>query len=158
MKRTLNGERRLLSLSLSESHACMFSWFILFIHVDLQMGLKYDCAVEDIITGFSIQCRGWKSIYCRPERNGFLGVAPTTLLQSLIQHKRWSEGQLQIFLSKHNPFVYGHRKIPLSLQFSYSRYSMWALNCLATLYYLTVPTLCLLGSISLFPEVCILHP
>ena len=122
------------------------------------MGLKYGCAVEDIITGLSIQCRGWKSIYCRPERNGFLGVVPTTLLQSLVQHKRWSEGQFQIFLSRHCPFVYGHKKIPLNLQFSYSPYSLWASTCLATLYYVTVPPLCLLGRVSLFPEVCTLHP
>ncbi|KAJ9690008.1 hypothetical protein PVL29_012597 [Vitis rotundifolia] len=118
-----------------------------------EMGLKYGCAVEDIITGLSIQCRGWKSIYSRPDRSGFLGVVPTTLLQSLVQHKRWSEGQFQIFLSRHSPFVYGHKKIPLNLQFSYSPYSLWASTCLATLYYVTVPPLCLLRGVSLFPEI-----
>ncbi|WJZ86436.1 hypothetical protein VitviT2T_005890 [Vitis vinifera] len=56
------------------------------------MGLKYGCPMEDVLTGLSIQCRGWKSIYFTPERKVFLGVAPTTLLQSLIPHKRWSEG------------------------------------------------------------------
>ena len=117
------------------------------------MGLKYDCAVEDMITGFSIQCRGWKSMYFNPERQGFLGVAPTTLLQSLGQHKRWSEGQFQIFLSMYCPFIYGHKKIPLKLQFSYSPYFLWAPNCMATLYYVAVPSLSVVGGISLFPEV-----
>ncbi|CBI37584.3 unnamed protein product, partial [Vitis vinifera] len=28
-----------------------------------EMGLKYGCPVEDTLTGLSIQCRGWKSIY-----------------------------------------------------------------------------------------------
>ncbi|KAG6661815.1 hypothetical protein CIPAW_03G201000 [Carya illinoinensis] len=56
-----------------------------------EMGLKYGCPVEDVITGLAIQCRGWRSIYFNPERKGFLGLAPTTLLQTLIQHRRWSE-------------------------------------------------------------------
>ncbi|KAA3467354.1 Cellulose synthase-like protein E1 [Gossypium australe] len=57
-----------------------------------KMGLKYGCPVEDVITGLSIQCRGWKSMYYNPEKTAFLGVEPTTLAQILVQHKRWSEG------------------------------------------------------------------
>ncbi|RZC65898.1 hypothetical protein C5167_009593 [Papaver somniferum] len=76
-----------------------------------EMGLKYNCAVEDVLTGLSIKCRGWKSVYLNPERPGFLGVAPSTLGEALIQHERWAEGHLQILLSKYNTFLYGHRKI-----------------------------------------------
>ena len=119
----------------------------------LQMGLKYDCTVEDVLTGVAIQCRGWRSIYFNPERKGFLGVAPTTLLQSLVQHKRWSEGDFHIFASRHCPFVLGYKKIPLKLQLTYCMNLLWAANCLATLYYVIVPSLCLLRGISLFPEV-----
>ncbi|KAI9160388.1 hypothetical protein LWI28_007689 [Acer negundo] len=72
-----------------------------------EMGLMYGCLVEDIITGFRIQCRGWRSINFNPERKAFVGLAPTTLLQSLVQHKRWSEGHLQIFLSEYCPYLYG---------------------------------------------------
>ncbi|KAI8524876.1 hypothetical protein RHMOL_Rhmol13G0183600 [Rhododendron molle] len=121
--------------------------------VDMQMGLMYGCPVEDVITGLSIQCRGWRSVYYNPERKAFLGLAPTTLLQALIQHKRWSEGDLQIFLSKYCPLVYGHGKIPLKLQISYSVYLLWAPNCLATLYYVVVPSLCIHRGLSLFPQV-----
>uniref|UniRef100_A0A6V7QVU4 Cellulose synthase-like protein E6 n=1 Tax=Ananas comosus var. bracteatus TaxID=296719 RepID=A0A6V7QVU4_ANACO len=62
-----------------------------------EIGLKYGCAVEDVITGLLIQCRGWKSIYFNPPRKGFLGVAPTTMAQTLLQHKRWSEGTSKYF-------------------------------------------------------------
>ncbi|XP_048335002.1 cellulose synthase-like protein E6 isoform X1 [Ziziphus jujuba] len=117
-----------------------------------EMGLKYGCPVEDIITGLAIQCRGWKSIYYNPERKGFLGVAPPMLLQSLVQHKRWSEGDFQILLSKHCPLLYGYKKIPLPLQLSYCQYMLWAPSCLASLYYFVVPSLCLLKGIALFPE------
>ncbi|XP_034697729.1 cellulose synthase-like protein E6 isoform X1 [Vitis riparia] len=118
-----------------------------------EMGLKYGCPVEDVLTGLSIQCRGWKSIYFTPERKAFLGVAPTTLLQSLIQHKRWSEGDFQIFLSSYCPFTYGHKRIPLKLQISYCIFLLWAPNCLPTLYYVAIPSLCLLKGISLFPKI-----
>ncbi|KAK3419386.1 hypothetical protein EUGRSUZ_H05074 [Eucalyptus grandis] len=101
-----------------------------------EMGLMYGCAAEDVFTGFIVQCRGWRSIYFNPERKGFLGLAPTTLLQSL-----------------YCPLLYGHDKIPLKLQLSYCVYLLWAANCLASLFYVTIPSLCLLRGISLFPKV-----
>lgn len=144
---------------------CFFFFFFQFLRAKnfiytymlnhLQMGLKYDCAVEDIITGFLIQCRGWKSAYLNPERKAFLGAPIATLLQSLVQHKRWAEGHFQMFISRYNTIICGHKKIPLRLQLSYTPYALWAPNCLATLYYIVVPSLSLLGGISLFPEV---HP
>lgn len=117
------------------------------------MGLKYGCPVEDVITGLSIQCRGWKSVYCNPTRKAFLGLAPTTLPHTLVQYKRLSEGSLQILLSKYSPAWYGHGKISLALQLGYCIVCCWASNCWATLFYSIVPSLYLLKGISLFPQV-----
>ncbi|KAI9186623.1 hypothetical protein LWI28_019163 [Acer negundo] len=117
-----------------------------------EMGLVYGCAVEDIVTGLTIQCRGWKSMYYNPERKAFLGVAPTTLDIALVQFKRWSEGMFQIFLSKYCPFIYGHGKIKLGAQMSYCVSLLWAPMSLPTLYYVIVPPLCLFHGISLFPK------
>nr|AFZ78595.1 cellulose synthase-like protein [Populus tomentosa] len=117
-----------------------------------EMGLKYGCPVEDVITGLSVQCKGWRSMYFIPERKGFLGLAPTTLLQTLVQHKRWSEGDFQILITRHSPFLFGHNRIPLKLQLSYCIYLLWATSWFAVLYYLVVPPLCLLRGISLFPK------
>ncbi|KAL7592944.1 hypothetical protein Lser_V15G31936 [Lactuca serriola] len=117
-----------------------------------EMGLKYGCPVEDIITGLSIKCRGWRSVHLNPKKRAFLGLAPTTLLQTLIQTKRWAEGEFQIFVSKYCPLVFGHNKIPLKLQISYCCYLLWPVNCWATLYYVFVPSYCLLARISLFPK------
>ncbi|TYG95486.1 hypothetical protein ES288_A11G272200v1 [Gossypium darwinii] len=118
-----------------------------------EMGLIYGFLVEDIITGLNIQCKGWKSMYLSPERDGFLGVAPITLLQTLVQHKRWMDGHLQVFLSRYCPLLYGYKKIPLKLRLAYCPYNLWAANCLATLYIVVVPCLCLLKGISLFPKI-----
>ncbi|KAK6154479.1 hypothetical protein DH2020_008727 [Rehmannia glutinosa] len=123
------------------------------LRVVADMGLKYGCPVEDVITGLSIQCRGWKSIYFNPERKGFLGVAGTTLDQTLVQHKRWSEGDLQIFLSKYSPIWYGLGRIKFGLIMGYCAYCLWSINCFATLYYSTIPALYLLRGVSLFPQV-----
>lgn len=120
---------------------------------DLQMGLKYGCPVEDVITGLSIQCRGWKSVYCNPTRKAFLGLNATTLLQILVQHKRWAEGNLQIMLSKYSVLWYGHGKISLGHQLGYLRFNLWAANCWATLIYSILPSLYLLRGTSLFPQV-----
>ncbi|KAL8509775.1 hypothetical protein ACS0TY_016839 [Phlomoides rotata] len=113
------------------------------------MGLKYGVPVEDVIRGLSIQCRGWKSIYFNHERKGFLGVSTTTLDQTLVQHKRWSEGDLQILMS----IPYGVGRISFGLIMGYFTYCTWSLNCFATLYYSIVPSLCLLNGVPLFPQV-----
>ncbi|KAK8545523.1 hypothetical protein V6N12_026355 [Hibiscus sabdariffa] len=117
-----------------------------------QMGVKYESLVEDILTGMSIQNRRWRSVYFNPERTAFLGVVPTTLLDTLLQHKRWAEGQLQILLSKHCTLLYDRQNMPLKLQLSYCNYMLWAPNSFATLYFVIVPAFCLLKGISLFPS------
>lgn len=122
-------------------------------NIYVQMGLRYGCPAEDIITGLSIQCRGWKSIYLNPERESFLGIAPTSLLTMLVQHKRWAEGHFQIFLSRYCSLLYGHNRIPLKLQLAYCAGNLWAANSLPTLYYVVVPCFCLLKDIPLFPKV-----
>ncbi|KAF3329495.1 cellulose synthase-like protein E6 isoform X1 [Carex littledalei] len=118
-----------------------------------KVGLKYGCPVEDVITGLSIQCNGWKSVYFNPQRRGFLGVAPVTLEQILIQHKRWSEGNLQILLSRYSPVSYGRNKITLGLQMCYSIYCLWAPCSIPTLCYAIIPPIYFLHGISLFPDV-----
>ncbi|GMY30922.1 cellulose synthase-like protein E6 isoform X2, partial [Fagus crenata] len=117
-----------------------------------KMGLIYGCPAEDIVTGLTIQCRGWKSLYYNPDRKAFLGVAPTTLEVVLIQHKRWSEGLFQIFFPKYCPFIHGHGKIKLGAQMGYCIYLLWAPISILVLYYVIVPPLCLLHGISLFPQ------
>ncbi|KAE9456543.1 hypothetical protein C3L33_11510, partial [Rhododendron williamsianum] len=119
----------------------------------LYMGLRYGCPVEDVMTGLSIQCLGWKSVYYNPARKGFLGVAATSLDQTLLQHKRWSEGDLQVLLSRYSPAWYALGRISPGLLLGYCSYCLWAPNSLATVFYSTAPSLYLLRGISLFPQV-----
>ncbi|KAK0602130.1 hypothetical protein LWI29_030617 [Acer saccharum] len=117
-----------------------------------ETGLKYGCPVEDVITGLSIQCKGWKSVYFNPERKAFVGVAPITLPQMLVQQKRWSEGHFLILLSKYSPAWYALGKISFGLQLGYFNSCFWAPSCFATLYYSIIPSLYLLKDVPLFPQ------
>ena len=121
----------------------------------MQIGLRYGCAVEDILTGLAMHYNGWKSKFLDPERKAFVGVGPTTLEQTLVQYKRWSEGNFQIFLSKNSPLLFGHQMIKFGACMGYSIYNLWAANSFPTLTYLLIPPLFLLNGISLFPKVCI---
>ncbi|MED6185009.1 hypothetical protein PIB30_052926 [Stylosanthes scabra] len=117
-----------------------------------EMGVIYGSLVEDVMTGLCIHLKGWKSVYYSPPRKAFYGVAPTTLLQALVQHKRWAEGELQILLSKHSPAFHGHGRINLALQMGYSYFNCWAITSLSKLYYSIIPSLYLLRGIPLFPK------
>ncbi|GAB4845928.1 glycosyltransferase 2 [Ancistrocladus abbreviatus] len=119
-----------------------------------EMGVRYGFAVEDIATGLSIQCNGWKSVYYNPKRVAFLGLPPTTLTQILVQRIRWSGGDFHVLLSRYCPFWRGHKKISLLQQLAYCNYLLWPCNALPSLIYCIVPSLYLFGGISLFPEVC----
>ncbi|XP_042520565.1 cellulose synthase-like protein E6 [Macadamia integrifolia] len=117
-----------------------------------EMGLKYGCLIEDVTTGLAIQCRGWKSVYLDPAKKAFLGVAPVTLDQMLLQHKRWTEGHLQILFSKNCSFWQGHGRIKIGLQMAYAYFNMWPTFGPPTLYYVLIPSICLLRGIPLFPK------
>ncbi|VFQ66717.1 unnamed protein product [Cuscuta campestris] len=118
-----------------------------------EIGLKYGCPVEDVLTGISILCKGWKSVYFSPEREAFLGVTTTTLGQALVQHKRWSEGDLQILFSRYSPLWYGLGKLNTGFIFGSLTYCLWSPNCVALLYYSIVPSLHLLKGSPMFPQV-----
>ncbi|MFS7963710.1 putative cellulose synthase (UDP-forming) [Helianthus anomalus] len=118
-----------------------------------EMGLKYGCPVEDILTGLSIHCRGWKSVYYNPNRKAFLGVSTTTLDQTLVQYKRWSEGDLLVLISKYSPAWFRLGKVNPGLIMGYLIYCLWAPSSVPTLYYSIVPSVCLLKGVPLFPAV-----
>ncbi|KOM46407.1 hypothetical protein LR48_Vigan07g011100 [Vigna angularis] len=117
-----------------------------------KIGQVYGCLVEDVITGFRIHSQGWKSVCYNPPRKCFLGVAPTNLLHTLVQQKRWAQGDLQILLSEFRPTWYGDGKINLFLLLAYEYTMCFATISLPILYYSIIPSLYLLKGIPLFPK------
>ena len=109
--------------------------------------------MEDNITGLRIQSQGWKSVYYNPLIRAFSGIAPTNLLQTLVQQKRWGEGNTQLLLSEFRPKWYGDEKINIGLLLGYWNYNFFAITSLSVLYYSIIPSLYLIKGISLFPKV-----
>ncbi|KAJ8631219.1 hypothetical protein MRB53_024542 [Persea americana] len=119
-----------------------------------QVGFFYDSVVEDIMTGIRLHCRGWNSVYYNPPRPQFLGSAPINLNDVLVQYKRWSSGLLEIAFSRYSPLPYGimsGHSILHTMCLSYS--ASMPFYCVFGLCYATVPQLCLLNGISLYPKV-----
>ncbi|CAI5516594.1 unnamed protein product [Closterium sp. Naga37s-1] len=66
-------------------------------------GWVYGSVTEDIVTGYKMHTRGWRSVYCMPPRPAFKGSAPINMTDRLAQVLRWATGSVEIFFSQHNP-------------------------------------------------------
>jgi cellulose synthase/poly-beta-1,6-N-acetylglucosamine synthase-like glycosyltransferase len=117
------------------------------------VGFRYGSLVEDYYTGYSLQCGGWKSIFCNPKRAAFLGDAPITLVDMLNQQKRWAIGLLEVVFSKFSPLTYGIRSMGLLMGLAYAHSGMWAFWSIPITIYAFLPQLALLNGITIFPMV-----
>nr|GMC77088.1 cellulose synthase-like protein H1 [Ipomoea batatas] len=70
-----------------------------------KVGWMYGSATEDMLTGLTIQSKGWKSVFCVPDPPGFLGSAPTSGPGVLTQQKRWATGLMEVVISKKSPII-----------------------------------------------------
>ncbi|KAJ7513870.1 hypothetical protein O6H91_23G017400 [Diphasiastrum complanatum] len=67
-----------------------------------RVGWIYGSVTEDVVTGFRMHNRGWRSIYCVTKRDAFRGSAPINLTDRLHQVLRWATGSVEIFFSRNN--------------------------------------------------------
>ncbi|KAL6657844.1 hypothetical protein ACP70R_005624 [Stipagrostis hirtigluma subsp. patula] len=77
------------------------------------VGWVYNIATEDVVTGFRVHRKGWRSMYCAVEPDAFRGTAPLNLTERLHQILRWSGGSLDMFLSRNCPLLAGARLHPM---------------------------------------------
>ncbi|XP_043694937.1 cellulose synthase-like protein G2 [Telopea speciosissima] len=119
----------------------------------MKMGFRYGSLVEDYFTGYQLQCEGWKSVFCNPERAAFLGDVPISLSDVLDQVKRWSVGLLEVVFSKYSTITFGIPSMGLLMGLSYAHYSFWPIWSLPVTFYAYVPQLSLINGVSMFPEV-----
>ncbi|KAG6781196.1 hypothetical protein POTOM_014087 [Populus tomentosa] len=118
-----------------------------------KIGFRYGSLVEDYYTGFRLQCEGWKSILCNPERPAFLGHVPINLADALNQQKRWSIGLLEVAFSKHSPATFGVRSKGILMGLGYAQLAFWAIWSIPITTYAFLPQLALLNQVSIFPKV-----
>ncbi|CAH9081104.1 unnamed protein product [Cuscuta europaea] len=110
-----------------------------------ELGWIYGSITEDILTGFKMHCRGWRSVYCCPKRAAFKGSAPINLSDRLHQVLRWALGSVEIFLSRHCPLWYAWGgKLKLLERLAYINTIVYPFTSIALLAYCTLPAICLL--------------
>ncbi|KAE8698120.1 Cellulose synthase-like protein G3 [Hibiscus syriacus] len=117
-----------------------------------KMGFRYGSFVEDFYTGYRLQCEGWKSIFCNPERDAFLGDVPITLVDVLGQCKRWCIGLFEVTFSKYNTLIYGSQSMGVLMSLAYSHYAFWPIWCVPVTFYCLIPQLALVNRVSIFPN------
>ncbi|XP_075490600.1 cellulose synthase A catalytic subunit 7 [UDP-forming] isoform X2 [Primulina tabacum] len=120
-----------------------------------ELGWIYGSITEDILTGFKMHCRGWRSIYCMPKRAAFKGSAPINLSDRLNQVLRWALGSVEIFFSRHSPLWYGYKEGNLKWleRFAYVNTTVYPFTSLPLLAYCTLPAICLLTGKFIMPEI-----
>ncbi|XVF62935.1 hypothetical protein PTKIN_Ptkin09bG0048800 [Pterospermum kingtungense] len=119
-----------------------------------QVGFLYNSVVEDYFTGFNLHRKGWKSVFYNPPRPAFLGTATTKLNDTLLQGARWNCGVLQVALSRFSPLIYGlSSRMSLLQTMCYAYLSLQPLYSLPIWCLATIPQLCLLNAIPLYPKV-----
>lgn len=119
-----------------------------------EIGWIYGSVTEDILTGFRMHCRGWKSVYCMPKRPAFKGSAPINLSDRLHQVLRWALGSVEIFFSRHCPLWYAWGgKLKILERLAYINTIVYPFTSIPLLAYCTIPAVCLLTGKFIIPTI-----
>lgn len=119
-----------------------------------EIGWIYGSVTEDILTGFKMHTRGWRSIYCMPSIPAFKGTAPINLTYRLDQVMRWALGSVEILFSRHCPIWYGYGGGLYKLQrVAYINTVIYPLTSLPLGVYCVLPAICLISGKFITPTV-----
>ncbi|XP_023756500.1 cellulose synthase A catalytic subunit 3 [UDP-forming] [Lactuca sativa] len=119
-----------------------------------EIGWIYGSVTEDILTGFKMHARGWRSIYCMPPRPAFKGSAPINLSDRLNQVLRWALGSVEILFSRHCPIWYGYNgRLKWLERFAYINTTIYPITSIPLVVYCTLPAVCLLTGKFIIPQI-----
>ncbi|KAL0900428.1 hypothetical protein Bca101_084389 [Brassica carinata] len=119
-----------------------------------EIGWIYGSVTEDILTGFKMHARGWRSIYCIPKLPAFKGSAPINLSDRLNQVLRWALGSIEILFSRHCPIWYGYGgRLKILERFAYVNTTVYPITSIPLLMYCTLPAVCLFTNQFIIPEI-----
>lgn len=109
------------------------------------VGWIYGSVTEDVVTGYRMHERGWRSVYCVTKRDAFRGTAPINLTDRLHQVLRWATGSVEIFFSRNNALLGGHR-LKLLQRIAYLNVGIYPFTSLFLIVYCFLPALALLSN------------
>ncbi|KAL3650653.1 Cellulose synthase-like protein D3 [Castilleja foliolosa] len=107
-----------------------------------RVGWIYGSVTEDVVTGYRMHNRGWKSIYCVTKRDAFRGSAPINLTDRLHQVLRWATGSVEIFFSRNNAFL-ASPKMKLLQRIAYLNVGIYPFTSFFLILYCFLPALSL---------------
>ncbi|KAK3118532.1 hypothetical protein QOZ80_9BG0700950 [Eleusine coracana subsp. coracana] len=106
------------------------------------VGWIYGSVTEDLVTGYRMQSRGWKSVYCVTKRDAFRGTALTNLTDRLHQVLRWSSASIEIFFSRNNALL-ASRRMKFLQKIAYLNLGIYPFISIFLIVYCFLPALCL---------------
>ncbi|XWS65077.1 hypothetical protein CRYUN_Cryun05aG0059800 [Craigia yunnanensis] len=107
-----------------------------------RVGWIYGSVTEDVVTGYRMHNRGWKSVYCVTKRDAFRGTAPINLTDRLHQVLRWATGSVEIFFSRNNAFLASPR-MKLLQRIAYLNVGIYPFTSIFLIVYCFLPALSL---------------
>lgn len=107
-----------------------------------RVGWIYGSVTEDVVTGYRMHNRGWKSVYCVTKRDAFRGTAPINLTDRLHQVLRWATGSVEIFFSRNNA-VLASPKMKILQRVAYLNVGIYPFTSLFLIVYCFLPALSL---------------
>ncbi|MED6182627.1 hypothetical protein PIB30_030366 [Stylosanthes scabra] len=118
-----------------------------------QVGWIYGSTSEDVLTGLKFHTKGWRSEFCTTDPIAFRGCSPQDSVGQMSQHKRWSSGLLEIFLSKHCPIfgtIFGNLELRECL--AYIWITTWALRSVPEICYALLPAYSIIINSTFLPN------
>ncbi|KAJ9187827.1 hypothetical protein P3X46_003243 [Hevea brasiliensis] len=108
-----------------------------------RVGWIYGSVTEDVVTGYRMHNRGWRSVYCVTKKDAFRGTAPINLTDRLHQVLRWATGSVEIFLSRNNA-LFASPRMKFLQRVAYFNVGMYPFTSMFLIVY------CVLPAVSLF--------
>ncbi|EFJ14485.1 cellulose synthase-like D2-2, glycosyltransferase family 2 protein [Selaginella moellendorffii] len=107
------------------------------------VGWTYGSVTEDVVTGYTMHNKGWKSVYCVTKRDAFRGTAPINLTDRLHQVLRWATGSVEIFYSRNNA-LFASTRMKFLQRIAYLNVGIYPFTSIFLTVYCFLPALSLL--------------
>ncbi|KAB1213999.1 Cellulose synthase-like protein D4 [Morella rubra] len=130
--------------SVAESVSVISCWYEDKTEWGDRVGWIYGSVTEDVVTGYRMHNRGWRSVYCITKRDAFRGSAPINLTDRLHQVLRWATGSVEIFFSRNNP-VLGSKRLMFLQRMAYLNVGIYPFTSIFLIVYCFLPALSLIS-------------
>ncbi|KAG6526388.1 cellulose synthase-like protein D2 [Zingiber officinale] len=139
----LTAPRELLDAStVAEAISVISCWYEDKTEWGERVGWIYGSVTEDVVTGYRMHNRGWKSVYCVTKPDAFRGTAPINLTDRLHQVLRWATGSVEIFFSRNNA-LFASSRMKILQRVAYLNVGIYPFTSFFLIVYCFLPALSL---------------